>query len=510
MKQDNTTTTGFTLFNSKALVLVLFLFFTHSVFASEIYSGKFRFTYDHMTLPGQEKMGLLGGNYFLKSPSDYFFGGLGVYGAIYGERGGFFTGGFEGGANIPVTKYFSLASGLFVGGGGGGAAPQGGGLMIRPYGEIRLNIAQNQLGMGMSRVWFPNGEIVSDQIYLSVERPFSLYIAQSAVDRGVKSLSGRSNRRIFSPQLLSYFPPEGHRGRSGKLLEERIDVVGIRWKENLNGNWWGDFETGGAWGGQVDGLAQVFVGAAYELNVSDYLYLFPGIQLGAAGGGDVHTGGGLLGRLSVTLLLPVHHQWSVQAEAGLLNTLDGELSGYFASAGLAYSYSVIRPPAARTQSSDNDIIWADFRLRAGVQRYAKYLEGNGRKNDQLAHIPVDQVSLKIDSFINPYVFVTGQALGAFDGDAGGYAVGLIGGGLSFPLIYDVSLDVELLAGAAGGGGIDVGSGRIVQPMMNLSWKAVGGWSIDLGAGLIKAIDGELKSVVAEAGIAYRFAVPHGL
>ena len=87
-------------------------------------------SYDKLTLSKGEKLGLVGTSYLFDINENFYFGGS-VYSAVYGKRGGFFTGGLTAGVKYPLSKNISSESSLFCGGGGGGSAPQGGGLMLR-------------------------------------------------------------------------------------------------------------------------------------------------------------------------------------------------------------------------------------------------------------------------------------------------------------------------------------------------------------------------------------------
>ena len=71
-------------------------------------------------------MGFSGIHYNLML-NEWAYAGVGIYGAISGERGGFFTLGI----NAGIKKYFSdkfyVDAGFHFGGGGGAAALDGGG-----------------------------------------------------------------------------------------------------------------------------------------------------------------------------------------------------------------------------------------------------------------------------------------------------------------------------------------------------------------------------------------------
>jgi hypothetical protein len=104
-------------------------------------------------------------------------------------------------------------------------------------------------------------------------------------------------------------------------------------------------------------------------------------------------------------------------------------------------------------------------------------------------------------------FVTGQALGAYDGSAGGYAVGLLGLRLlSSPVLtQQTRLFLEASAGGAGGGGIPVGGGSVAQGMAGVMLDIGRSFSMEASYGRIGAIHGVLDSSLIEVGIVYRFS-----
>jgi len=83
----------------KVYFLLLTLILGNS-FANDlkVRDGFYRLSYDGLTLPSQEELGLFGTNYLLYFDNSYL--GLGVYSAVDGQRGGFFTGGVELGTSV--------------------------------------------------------------------------------------------------------------------------------------------------------------------------------------------------------------------------------------------------------------------------------------------------------------------------------------------------------------------------------------------------------------------------
>jgi len=492
--------------------LILFLFlvlYCIGIQAQQlpIIKNHLAFTYDELQLPDNEAMGLLGGNY-LFGVNNNFYSGLGVYGAVKGRRGGFFTGGLGVGWRYPFFKNFFVDLNGFIGGGGGGSAPQGGGLMLRSAFDVGINLKQSSVGIGYSYVEFPNGDISSQQIsvhyrYAFESFHFSGWSNSSDNVDWFKKLNKRSlaNSSQFSLQLTRYFPKDSVRV-DGKKFDDHLDILGIRWRSKLNNKLWLEFETGGAMLGNIDGFAQVLSGLSYERHIGKNVYGILGALIGAAGGGNVNTGGGVVYRSFAGLAYRLSAQWSIASQIAWTAAIEGEFKAKTALLNVIYHYKSLIPANNLEKPTTSKIQWRRYRIRPGVQRYSHY-HGSGRKNDSASNLDVNLVNLKLDSFINSNIYLTGHALGAFSGKAGGYAVGLVGPGIQM----NRYLSAELLGGVAGGGGIAVGSGQIVQPMFNISWPLNDQWEIEASAGYIFAANDSLSAVITNVGAIYRFRSP---
>ena len=109
-------------------------------------------------MPNNEvNMGITGIHYNIELSKWGAYGGLGIYGAVSGTRGGFFTLG----VNLGVKKYFSdqvfTDIGFNLGGGGGAAAPDGGGAFILPHVNLGYNFKDFSAQAGWSYVDFFDG-----------------------------------------------------------------------------------------------------------------------------------------------------------------------------------------------------------------------------------------------------------------------------------------------------------------------------------------------------------------
>ena len=132
-----------------------------------------RFTFEEIDMPDAgEHMGLYGIGAYDRLNS-WLYGGITAYGAATGRRGGFFTGGYTLGVESYLTDNWILDAGGYVGAGGGGAAEDGGGLMLRPHIGLKYDSSWGALGLNYTYVDFPDGDISSDAIALSLDFPFS-------------------------------------------------------------------------------------------------------------------------------------------------------------------------------------------------------------------------------------------------------------------------------------------------------------------------------------------------
>ena len=120
---------------------------------------------------------------------------------------------------------------------------------------------------------------------------------------------------------------------------------------------------------------------------------------------------------------------------------------------------------------------------------------------------VNLLGIKADMVLSSRHYLTGQALGAYEGGAGGYAVGLLGAGVNFASGFHnrLSANAEIAVGAAGGGSIDVGGGVIAQPSVGIAYRHSENLSFTISYGRVVALAGALDSPVYELGLTYRFA-----
>lgn len=464
-----------------------------------------RMSYEVLDIGPSETMGLAGVHYLVNVHPDWYVGASG-FGALAGERGGFFTGGFTVGTGKRFASKWLLDAGLFVGGGGGGSAPQGGGMMVRPHLGISRDLGGVMLGAGVSYVKFPNGGIDSTQVNFTLGIPFDVHYGRAS-DAGktvhANDLFGLKLREAEWLATAGEYQPAGSaKTTSGAAMTASLKRVGFEYRRHLDAHRYFFVETAGAMGGQSDGFAELLAGAGYRVPLmSRRLHLSASLAAGGAGGGQVDTGGGLVAKARVGLDYDLTPSLKLGLEGGRIESA-GSLGATFYGLSLGYRVGEVAA-GGRGEPGVDGMRLAKWRV-AGVQ-HTNFAAARKTGGDQ----DLSLVGLKIEKFLTDSLYLTGQAHGAYAGDAGGYAVGLIGAGWEIPLREDgrLSFNAEVAAGAAGGGGVDVGGGAIVQPQVGLTWRLSQQFAARLEAGRVIALDGKLDSNVMGLGLMYEFSRP---
>jgi hypothetical protein len=488
------------LMKKRFVLLTLFLFLPGHLAADILLvDNRVRAGYEELTLPGSEKLGLLGLGYLIDSKLDEhssFYYGLGVYSAVSGQRGGFFTGGGELGLRYRAGRLV-LDGGLFVGGGGGGAAPQGGGLMLRPHAGALYDFGTFALGLEYSMVRFPNGNIDSNQVALVAEFPFRSLFAD---DDKVGDLSGLDLRMAsvyIAPTLQHYSPPSSARQAAGV---QDMTLAGIELGRYINSNAWFFLESAAAFRGDADGYAELLGGVGYRYPLTDRLALQARLAAGAAGGGSIDTGGGFIYKVSLGAEVALTGALSLGLDYGIIDAPDGTFEAGMARVSLRYATGMVTPADVESRIPSESVRTGKWALRGS---HVTYLSDPTLRKDAGGG-DVNLIAIKADRMLSERFYVTGQAAAAYEGDAGGYATGLLGAGYRQMLSDRLSIRAELLAGPAGGGGINTSGGAILQPMVGLSWRLSKNLDFALMAGKLRSLKGDLDTEVLDVGLVYRF------
>ena len=461
-------------------------------------SAHARIGFERIRLPGDERVGLVGTSYLVDVPAlDGLSLGPAVYGAITGNRGGFFTLGGEVAWRRRLLGPFGIELGLYAGGGGGAGAPQGGGLMLRPHVDLLADYGATAFGISLSRVMFPNGEIGSTQLGLVFNISDQFRSARAdRLDAPLRA-GGRSGIGFDRIQIVA----GAYRTRAGTLLRDgqpqprTIHVLGARGEQAIGQNGYWGLEANGATDSAVSGYAEFLgiVGAETEL-VHDLVTAGARVGAGMAGGGGVPTGGGLLLKGSLYSIVRLSNDLGLSLEAGVTSAPRGDFRAAHVAAGLVWALDGPAASGAPARPVRTDVA-------AGLERFDA-----PRKNGETR--PVSLAVLRIDRFLGANFYVSGQAHTAFAGNAGGFTSASLGAGWWQPISPRWHVGGELLGGAAGGGGVD-SRGAIARAMVYAGTQLTPGLSLRFGAGRIQALHGPLHANSVTMLLSYTYGVSAG-
>ena len=459
-----------------------------------------RLGFERVRFPGDsERVGLVGTSYLIDVAGVRGLSvGPAVYGAVSGDRGGFFALGGELAWRRRLFGPVGTEIGLFVGGGGGAGAPAGSGLMLRPHADLVWDLGAVAVGVSVSRVRFSGGRIDSTQagLVLNANSDFRFVPAERLGERALGG--GRAGFGFDRVQFVggAYRTPRGKLLDNGDELPRNISFVGMRAEQSWGSHAFWGLEANRAGRGGVGGYAEFLgtVGVENEV-VRDALTVGARVALGMAGGGGVSTGGGFLVKTGLYGIARLGNDLGLAVEGGVARAPNGNFRAVQASAALVWALDGPARSGAAARPVRTD-------FSSGVERFDAPRSNGGSERSLSA------VVLKIDRYLGPHLYVTGRASSALAGRASGYAGAMVGAGWNQPLGAGLHLGAEMLAGAAGGGGVD-GRGLLVQPRVHAGVQLTPAVALRAGVARVKALDGRLNSTVFDLSANFTYGVAQG-
>ncbi|HJV22105.1 MAG TPA: hypothetical protein VJ570_05380 [Holophagaceae bacterium] len=459
-----------------------------------------RLSWQTLRMPAPaEPMGLLGLE-LLREQGHGFAWGVGGYGALTGDRGGFITMGLAGAWRPALTDRLHLDLGLFCGGGGAGRAFVGGGWMVEGHAGLDWQADAWRAGAAYERIRFPNGDLDSGQWRLSFARPFGLKRSGTSGDRVFPDLPWREFEVAFTASR--YQPRQGL--RTDGTPEVGVDLVGLHSTLGLGEHAFGTLELAGAHGGGADGYMEGLLGLGWRwrLGASDRWRAQVRLAGGPAGGGRVDVGGGMAWKGAVGLEARVGTATVLSAEAGVLATPGGSYRAATWQVGVGRRFGVAMEGGTSAGPTDRftDQPW---NVEAGLAELT-----HPRPSPRPGEGPVRLASIRIALPMSPHAYLAGEAAFGTSGGAGGYAEGLLGAGLVTSPWTDqgTTAFAELALGAGGGGGLETRGGALIQPSLGLHQPLSEGLDLMLRVGRTRALRGGLDSPLVALGLRWRTAL----
>ncbi len=459
-------------------------------------------------MPNNEvNMDYAGIHYNLKL-NDWSYAGVGFYGSIGGIRGGFFTLGVNAGIQYPITNNLFVDTGFHFGGGGGAAAPDGGGAFILPHFNLGYDLKKVALTAGWSYVnFFDGGAINSNQLYVAAQIPLSFDFTsfnQKEKEFNIADLENtqwnKTTNRVSLLVHANNLKVESDApsfANDTTLKGKTIRLAGFEFNSYLNKNWFYFIKADGAYHGIKAGYMDIILGGGYHFSMNkNRTNILAKFGAGAGGGGGVDTKGGFLIYPDLSIEQKLFGNVYASVNKGYLMSPDAHFKASTFGFGLKYYVD-----KEGINSEERTYTTAKFKGLETIIKQDWYMDAardGGFEQD------MHQISLQINFFFNKHIYGAGQTSFANFGDAGAYAEGIVGLGIqsnSF-LNNKLSTYLQLLGGAAGGGGISTGQGLIVKPSTGLTYHLSDKLNIKAGVGYVKARGGNLSSWYGNFGIGY--------
>jgi hypothetical protein len=466
---------------------VIFLFIVFSVSSARgVQENDIRIDYEVWQLSSEE-LGMAGWA-FERSYNDHTYIALQTWMAMQGERGGFITLGFDGGYRFNLSPHAAVDAGVYLGAGGGrgGYHLSGGGLMLRPHVSVLwrgLNFFD--LAAGVSYVVFPNeGTIESVQPYFQLSLPYDHAGNRTwEIDRNI--LSGFHSMAAVGRHISV---KRGTINEAGET-QRNFGLVGIEARSEIAEGFYVKVETEGAAQGNSTGYMQILGGIGKEHQIHNHFVLFGEVALGGSGGGGVSTGGGMLLDGALGVRFGLSETFYVGASGGYLHAPDGHLSGYTFALKCGYQPTFLEKDSSSTSFLPS---FTHTRIRYAYQHY---LKGHNVWRSHHKDENVGNIGVQLDAFINPHWYLTGQGFAAADGNAGAYMTGLLGVGCKHDINGTLFSASEVLIGAAGGGGLQMGSGLVMQLNTGFGVRITDSLDLVFQAGRLEALNGVFAATV---------------
>ena len=320
-------------------------------------------TAEQVAVADGPKMGLVG-LHALRPVTPGLRIGPSVFGAVSGDRGGFFGWGLSAAYRWRQGAW-SAEAGLFVGGGGGSPAWVGSGLMLRPSLIFARDIGPLRLGLGLSQVHFPSGTVRSTQPTASLSWTGDTLVGPAGGGPGwaTEGWSDRAWPYEVAASIGQYTLRAGSARRDGSGSGTPLRVAGLVVRRDLPGDaglglvllkiereigpQWrlvgrAGIAAHGAAGGYATG--QLGVGWLGRALFDERWRFGAEATLGAAGGGGVAVGSGLIGQAQGVARYAVTPAWALQIDAGALRRHNGPLATPFVGLSSVVSFSRLQAP----------------------------------------------------------------------------------------------------------------------------------------------------------------------
>lgn len=476
--------------------------------------AEIRTSYEEVPFGPGKEMGLAGVHFDIHPFQDFrpFYAGLGMFGTLTGDEGGFFALGYTLGIKCPLIEGIYADAGFFMGGGGGSSSTfPGSGTLLRTHLVLEKRFGTFGIRAGAARTDFPDSDnqaFESDYHFiagLSLEHDLWESLSAKAPSATASEFAGELHKFRVTPAALYYEVDSKpmrwvDRNKNAKVQQDNFPLLGLQIEREIGHHFSGIVEAYGA-GENAVGYASILAGVGYELPLATALSWELKALAGMGGDGSIDVGGGLILQPMAGLRLKLTDALSVRPMIGRVIAPDGNFAATSYELGLSWQQSRPTPgsgPALFAPQKFNSIPWS---FTAANKTYLP--RGDGRKTTGQAYdSPLDLVGIELAAPVTPWLSFVGSTWWAWGGNVGSYAEGLFGVRLTAGAEADWAVQPTLTyeVGVGGGGHIDLGNGFIHQGLIGAEIPTPWGFSLAPAGGRMQTHSGSFKADVLTLGL----------
>lgn len=444
-----------------------------------VFPSRLNLSFETISMENESDLGFLGTGFEVlnisKKLSSLYFG-LHSYSAITGSRPGLITLGMTAGLKLPIVKKHNLFidGGFFLGGGGGGNAADGGGLILRPHLNIEKQFGAIGVRVGYSQINFPSGEIKGSQFNVGLTLNGVSYLKALKKELNSASALSLGFKNVSLAMVGTYYfgLAEGSISR-GETSGRYIGLIGAQLEYEFTNNFYGIAKINGALLGGTDGYMSIFLGGGARLPlIKNRFNLESRILFGPTGGGNVESGGGATMQYEFGPSLYLRNNYFIKFMLGKTQSPWGDLDTNHFEIALGKSFDRLVPKLSekQTQFSIPKKHFSENHLSFSAYNRTYFTPKANDKSGNPYQEYFNLLCFEGQKYIGDRFTLNAATVWAYQGDYGAYAEGLVGAGYHYPIANGWNISAKALFGAAGGGGIDLGSGLVFQTNAGIEKK----------------------------------------
>ena len=495
----------------------LFLFLCITIgqaqeYSVELFPNRYRLSWENVSMSEEPDLGFIGIGFDLfniTSKSSTMYLGINSYSALKGIRPGLITFGMSTGWRKKLfDENLYVDFGAFVGGGGGGGADDGGGLIIRPHIALEKRIRNLGFRVGFSRIDFPTGSITGNQINFGITLNGANYfkVEDFNVSKIKNELLNTNKLRVAMVGTQYYNFEKGSAPARPVVENGKVSLIGVQIERIINQNLYGILKMNGAFHGGADGYMSILFGAGGTLPViKNRLNLEGRLLFGPSGGGAIEAGGGATAQTEIGLSLKLKKGYSIKLMTGKTFAPWGPFNANHIEFGIGKSLEVLSPSSTQKRKKHFNIDTKEYNvnhLAISTFNRTYFPPSKPRKGGDIYQSSFNLLGFEVQKYIGKRFSLNGGTVWAYDGDYGAYAEGLFGATYYHPIHEKWNLTAKGMFGAAGGGGIDLGSGLLFQYAVGIERKINQKWNLYLNVGKVQPFKGNFTPYSLDIGIKF--------